>query len=101
MTQIKDVKEIIGLGFRVHTANLLQDIVANQIGHSAGVLQIPLNQFQRWISILAERATELNDPELNIICLSMGLYEIDPKDVCKAIENQIEEMNKNPKQKAK
>jgi len=94
MTQIKKAKGIIDLGFRVHTANLLQDIVANQIGHGAGVLQIPLNQFQIWLGILAERATELNDPELNIICLSMGLYEVDPKDVCSVIENQIEEMNK-------
>jgi len=96
MTQIKNIKKTRDIGFRVHTVNLLQDIIVNQIGHSAGVLKVPLNQFQRLLALAAERATELNDPELNIIMLSLGLYEVDSLEISKAIESQIKLLNKKP-----
>lgn len=89
MTFIKEIKKVQQIGFRVHTPNLLQDIIANQVGHNAGVLKVPLNQFQKLLALLAERATELNDPELNIICLSLGLYEVEPLKIPMKIEEQI------------
>lgn len=101
MSKIKNIKTVLDIGFRVHTPNLLQDIIPNQIGHSAGILKVPLNEFQSLLALLAERATELNDPELNIICLSLTLYEVDPKDIPDAIDKQIQRMNKNKKKTAK
>lgn len=97
MSEIKNIKSCLDIGFRVHTVNLLQDIVLNQIGANAGVLKIPLNRFQRLLALCAERATEINDPELNIIMLSLGLYEVDPEEIPNTIESQIKLMNNQNK----
>jgi hypothetical protein len=95
MTQIKNIESVLDLGFRVHSVNLLHDIILNQIGPNAGVLKVPLNNFQYWLATMAERCTELNDPELNIICLSMGLYEANPSEIGDKIEAQIKLMKYN------
>lgn len=92
MSRVKNVNSVIELGFRVHTANLLDDIVINALTERSGVLAFPLNNFKRWLVDLTERCAEINDPELNIIMLSMGLYDVDPKDIVGQIENQIELM---------
>jgi hypothetical protein len=42
---------------------------------------------------LAERAIDLDDPELNIIMLSMSLYEGTPQQLTQAIEAQFERLN--------
>lgn len=93
MSKIKNVKSVLELGFRVHTPNLLQDIITHALHENSGVLKFPLNEFQRWLITLTERCAEINDPELNIIMLSLQLYDVEPKDCVKAIENQIKLMN--------
>ncbi|HDY89429.1 MAG TPA: hypothetical protein ENH82_15100 [bacterium] len=63
------------LTFRVHTSNLLKEIVECAIPTSAGVLYVPVNQFRLLLCAVAERATKLNDPELNKLMCQLTLYE--------------------------
>jgi len=66
--------------FRVHTPNLLKEIVSNSIPRSHGVLFVPLNSLRILLGKVAERASELNDPILNQLMFDMTLYEIaDPE----------------------
>ena len=76
------------LHFRVDTMKLLHEIADNALPQSGGILKIPLNVLRTKLGILAQRAIELNDPKLNIIMLEMNLYDVPPKEICKAIENQ-------------
>jgi hypothetical protein len=94
MSRIANVKTAWQIGFRVHTVNLLGDIIVNlEASKKSGILFQPLNRFRVLLIDLAERATELNDPELNIIMMSLGLYDIDPKEVVGRIEEQIKLMH--------
>lgn len=78
------------LEFRVHTPNLLKEICDNAIAHAGhmGVLYVPLNTFQSLIRRVAQRATELNDPELNILMLKLALYEVPANEIMEAIKQQ-------------
>lgn len=81
---------MIGLGFRVDTPQLLKEITHND---GVSILKVPLNVLQSWLLRLAERAIDLDDPELNIIMLSMSLYEGTPQQLTQAIEAQFERLN--------
>lgn len=94
MSRIKKANSVLGLGFRVHSPNLLQDIITHALLQNSGMIKFPLNEFQRWLIVLAERCIEINDPELNIIMLSMTLYDVDPRDITAQIENQMLLMQK-------
>lgn len=74
--------------FRVDTMALLTEIVDCALRENQGVLKIPLNIFKNLLAKVAERATEINDPELNILMLSLNLYEIPHNEIQKAIDNQ-------------
>lgn len=76
------------LSFNVHTTNLLEEIANYGLVRSAGALKIPLNQLQGLLAQVAQRATELNDPKMNILMLRLGLYEVAPEDINKKIEQQ-------------
>ena len=63
--------------FRVHIPNLLGEILTNQ---SCSILAIPLNVTARLLMGVADRARELDDPELNKLMLKLTLYSIaDPE----------------------
>ena len=69
------------LHFRVHTTNLLKEIVDNSltVGKN-GVLFVPINQLRVLLCMVAERAAEINDPKLNALMIRMTLYEVaDPE----------------------
>lgn len=76
------------LPFRVDTPKLLHEIADNGLRPNSGVLKIPLNTLRIWLNLLSERAIKLNDPELNIIMLSMGLWDLTPHEAMKEIEKQ-------------
>lgn len=63
--------------WRVHTPNLLKEICINpQLGPAATALAI----FAKILFALADRARELNDEELNSICLRLTLFsQSDPQ----------------------
>jgi len=74
--------------FRVHTLNLLNEIADHAIPRKTGVLKVPLNQFKNLLALVAQRATQLNDPELNILMLRLTLYEVDTYEIVDAIKQQ-------------
>jgi hypothetical protein len=63
--------------WKCHTPNLLQEVLCNP---STSVLSIPLNILGRLLYEVGERASQLNDPELNRLMLQLTLYEVaDPE----------------------
>lgn len=81
--------------FSVNTIGLLTEIVECGIDKRMGVLKIPINQFRQLLCEVAARAAELNDPKLNILMLRLWLYEAQPGDYSKLIEEQLKLINKN------
>jgi hypothetical protein len=76
------------LSFRVDTMTLLNEIVECALMENQGVLKIPLNVFKNLLAQVAKRATEINDPKLNVLMLSLNLYEMLPNEIQKAIVDQ-------------
>lgn len=63
--------------FRVHTSNLLQEILTNT---TASILKTPLQIFGRLLADVGERAAQLNDPQLNALMVLLTIYTIaDPR----------------------
>jgi len=85
---IKTHVRIIALGFRVNTMGLLEEIC--QTTEKNGVLFVPLNTFKSLLAKVAQRATEINDPQLNILMLALNLYEVKPEKIVEAIEKQYD-----------
>jgi hypothetical protein len=67
----------LGNQFKVHTPNLLKEIMKNQ---TCAVLRIPLVVFKGILEEVATRASQLNDVEMNKLMMRLTLYEIaDPE----------------------
>ena len=90
MSDNQNHKKVLSLGFRVDTPQLLKEIAQN---NGVSALKVPLNVLQHWLGRLSERAIELDDPELNIIMLSMALYEGTSLELIRAIEGQFNRLN--------
>lgn len=71
-TQVNPLTSKIDLQWRVHTPNLLREILNNP---STGALAIPLTIFKDIIEELAGIAIKLNDPKLNAIMCRLTLFE--------------------------
>lgn len=80
--------------FRVHTPNLLKEIVEASIPRTHGVLFQPINIFRNLLCQVASRASKLDDPELNILMLNLMLYEVPDQEVVKYIDIQKERLKK-------
>jgi len=87
MNKVKRAKSVMDLGFRIDTPQVLREVLNNQ---GMAIMKIPMNELQRWLQILAQRATELNDPELNVIMLSMNLYETPYSELTDTIQKEID-----------
>ena len=59
------------LHWRVHTENLLEEILINP--HMSR-LRIPLNIFRDLLVQVGERSAEINDPQLNALMLRLTIY---------------------------
>lgn len=64
--------EGIPLHWRVHTPNLLKEVLENP---SCAILSQPLNIFGKLLAMVAERAINLDDQELNKLMLRLTLYD--------------------------
>lgn len=89
MSIIKQRKTSLELSFRINTPQLIQEIAQN---NGVAILKVPLNILQRWLEILAQRAIEIDDPELNIIMLSLALYDGTPQELTTNIEKQYKRL---------
>jgi hypothetical protein len=66
------------LEWRVNTAGLFEEILCNS---QTGILKIPLQITGKLLAAVAERAAELDDPELNGLMCRLALYSVsDPND---------------------
>ena len=77
------------LEWKVHTARLLEEILVNP---SCVILKVPLNIFGKLLYEVADRASQINDPELNALMARLTLYEVaDPynKDYDSEVVNQL------------
>jgi len=86
-------KEQTPLKFRVDTVALLHEIANCGLPITQGILKLPLNIFKNLLAEVAERAININDPELNILMLSLGLYEVPPNKINSCIEEQRKKIN--------
>ena len=73
--------------FRVDTLGLLTEIADAGLDRRMGVLKIPINIFKDLLADVAQRATELNDPRLNILMLRLALYEVPNNKIPEMIEH--------------
>lgn len=72
--------------WKVQTVQLIKEAVENN--PSAWCLRIPFMIFKNLLGQVAERAIRIDDPELNILMLRLGLYEVHPEQVEAAITRQ-------------
>lgn len=80
------------LHFRVDTPALLREIMVNDV---MACLRVPINVFQNLLAQVADRATELNDPRLNVLMLELNLYEVPPTEIVAAIARQNRLVNRD------
>ncbi len=61
--------------FKVHTLNLMNEVIDRALIPNMGIIKIPINQFMRLLGEVTDRAAMLNDPELNALMCRLTLYE--------------------------
>lgn len=74
------------LHWRVDTAALLREMVEGN--PSGGILRQPVNILLGILELVAKRAIELDDPQLNVLMLRMNMYDVPVAEITRAIENQ-------------
>ena len=75
--------DVFSTQFDVNTPWFLKEAAENCNG---GMYAICWNIFRTLIAMVAERATELNDPIMNVLMLRLNLYEVPNSERHKIIE---------------
>lgn len=75
--------DVFSMQFDVNTPCFLKEAAENCNG---GMYAVCWNIFRTLIAMVAERATELNDPIMNVLMLRLNLYEVPVKERNKIIE---------------
>lgn len=100
--KIEDNFENISDQWKVHTPNLLGDIIVNlSSSNNIGAIYQPINIFRKMLVELSEVAREIDDPRLHLMMCKLTLYEnsdvsskeYDPNIMAK-LRKSISEMNK-------
>jgi len=81
----------LGRYISVNTPDLIERVFDNP---GSSILRIPFNTLKKLLCMVAQRAIELNDPELNILMLRLALYEVNPDERAKLIDKEYEKLNK-------
>jgi hypothetical protein len=74
------------LTWLVDTPRLITELVEGN--PSGGILKQPVNIFRGLLISLAQRASEIDDPELNILMLRLNLYDVPHASLLDKIEEQ-------------
>ena len=90
-------EEKMTLNFHVDTCQLLEEMLVCGGKNGIAILKFPVNILRSLLGQAAQRAIEIDDPELNAIMIALGLYNVEPSEIC----NQIEKQKKRIKQKMK
>lgn len=61
------------LSWKVHTPRLLEEILCNP---EVRCLHIPVSIFVRLLARVAQRAAELNDPEMDRLMVKLAMYSV-------------------------
>lgn len=80
---IKTKLDVFSRQFDVNTPQFLKEACENCEG---GMYEICWNVFRNLIAMVAERATELNDPIMNVLMIRLNLYEMPNEERYKVIE---------------
>lgn len=75
--------DVFALQFNVCTPRFLKEAAENCVG---GIYAVCWNIFRDLLAQVAERASELNDPIMNVLMLRLGLYDVHPSKVAGIIE---------------
>ena len=75
--------DVFSMQFDVNTPGFLKEAAENCNG---GMYAVCWNIFRTLIAMAAERATELNDPIMNVLMLRLNLYEVPVEERHKIIE---------------
>ena len=76
------------LYFNIDVPAFLNELQANSTPNQGYVMTIPMAILKTKLAQIAQIATRLNDPELNILKLETKLFEVNHKEVSKLIEEQ-------------
>jgi len=76
--------------WKLNAPGLLKEIA--DCCRDAAYMSFPLNVFLRMLKSVAEYAVEKNDPELNVMMLRLGLYDVPAREVDDAILGELEKL---------
>ena len=68
------MSEDIGKYICIDTPSLIERVFDNP---GTSILKIPFNMLSKLLYAVAQRATELHDPQLDILMLRLNLYEVE------------------------
>ena len=83
--------DVFATQFDVDTPRFLREASENCEG---GMYAVCWNVFSSLLAMVAERATELNDPILNVLMMRLNLYEVPNNERHKIIEKIRREVEK-------
>lgn len=72
--------------WKIDTPALIKETIAGN--PTAWILRTPYLIFRRLLGSVAERAIAIDDPELNILMLRLGLYDVPHDQIDYACEQQ-------------
>lgn len=80
---------VFDIQFNVMTPKFLKEAAENCNG---GMYTVCWNIFKNLLAMVAKRATEINDPIMNVLMLRLGLYDVKPQEVAGYIEKIKKEL---------
>lgn len=83
--------DVFSMQFDVNTPSFIKEACENCEG---GMYAICWNIFRNLIAMVAKRATELNDPIMNVLMLRLNLYDVPNNKRYEMIEEMKKDANK-------
>jgi len=97
MESLKEKPAQEHLIWKLNAPGLLEEIAQNC--RDAAYMSFPLNVFRKFLKSIAEYAVKKDDPELNILMLRMGLYDVPKLETDEAILGELEKLNLTEEEK--
>jgi hypothetical protein len=84
------------LYFNIDIPNFLKEIQGNSTLQQSYVMRAPMEIMKTKLALITKRASELNDPKLNILMLETKLYEVENhEDIPELIKQQEDRISRN------
>lgn len=81
------------LYFNIDVPSFLTELQQNASKAQSYVMRAPMNILKTKLAKIAERAIELDDPQLNILMLETKLYEVEHDKIQELIQKQKDRIN--------